>query len=102
MVAAMIPRPGAAKGVVPKNGMGMAFCSAGVRHGERHRAERDGRRHQARWDVGGFEKSLRHRYDHENGDEQAYATVSDDSARQDDGEHGAGGAKTFRHEAGND
>jgi len=30
MVAAMIPRTGAAKGVVPKNGMGMAFCSAGV------------------------------------------------------------------------
>jgi hypothetical protein len=30
MAAAMRPRPGAAKGVVPKNGMGMAFCSAGV------------------------------------------------------------------------
>jgi hypothetical protein len=38
------------------------------RHGERHRAERDGRRHQARWDVSRFEKSLRHRHDHENGD----------------------------------
>jgi len=27
---AMIPRPGAANGVVPKNGMGMAFWIAGV------------------------------------------------------------------------
>jgi hypothetical protein len=26
----MIPRPGAAKGVVPKNGMGIAFWIAGV------------------------------------------------------------------------
>ena len=26
----MMPRPGAAKGVVPKNGMGIAFCRAGV------------------------------------------------------------------------
>ena len=30
MAAAMMPRPGAAKGVVPKNGIGMAFCRAGV------------------------------------------------------------------------
>ena len=30
MAAATIPRPGAAKGVVPKNGIGIAFCSAGV------------------------------------------------------------------------
>ena len=27
---AMMPRPGAAKGVVPKKGIGMAFCTAGV------------------------------------------------------------------------
>jgi hypothetical protein len=27
---AMIPRPGAANGVVPKNGIGIAFCMAGV------------------------------------------------------------------------
>ena len=26
----MMPRPGAAKGVVPKNGIGIAFCRAGV------------------------------------------------------------------------
>lgn len=26
----MMPRPGAAKGVVPKNGIGMAFWMAGV------------------------------------------------------------------------
>ena len=30
MAEAMIPRPGAAKGVVPKNGIGMAFWIAGV------------------------------------------------------------------------
>ncbi len=30
IAAAMTPRPGAANGVVPKNGMGMAFCRAGV------------------------------------------------------------------------
>jgi hypothetical protein len=30
MAAAMIPRPGAAKGVVPKKGIGIAFCRAGV------------------------------------------------------------------------
>ncbi len=26
----MMPRPGAANGVVPKNGIGIAFCTAGV------------------------------------------------------------------------
>ena len=30
MAAAMTPSPGAAKGVVPKKGMGMAFWTAGV------------------------------------------------------------------------
>ena len=30
MAAAIRPRPGAAKGVVPKNGIGMAFWTAGV------------------------------------------------------------------------
>ena len=30
MAAATIPTPGAANGVVPKNGMGMAFWMAGV------------------------------------------------------------------------
>ena len=30
MAAAMIPRPGAANGVVPKNGIGIAFWIAGV------------------------------------------------------------------------
>ena len=30
MTEAMIPRPGAANGVVPKNGIGIAFWMAGV------------------------------------------------------------------------
>ena len=30
MAAAIMPRPGAAKGVVPKNGIGIAFWIAGV------------------------------------------------------------------------
>ena len=30
IAAAMMPRPGAANGVVPKNGIGMAFWIAGV------------------------------------------------------------------------
>ena len=30
MIEAMIPRPGAANGVVPKKGIGMAFCIDGV------------------------------------------------------------------------
>ena len=30
MMLAMMPRPGAAKGVVPKNGIGIAFWIAGV------------------------------------------------------------------------
>ena len=30
MAEAMMPRPGAAKGVVPKNGIGIAFWIAGV------------------------------------------------------------------------
>ncbi len=30
IAAAMMPRPGAAKGVVPKNGIGIAFWIAGV------------------------------------------------------------------------
>ena len=30
IAAATMPRPGAAKGVVPKKGMGIAFCRAGV------------------------------------------------------------------------
>jgi hypothetical protein len=30
IAAAIVPRPGAAKGVVPKNGIGMVFWMAGV------------------------------------------------------------------------
>jgi hypothetical protein len=30
MTDAMMPKPGAANGVVPKNGIGIAFCIAGV------------------------------------------------------------------------
>ena len=55
MSEAMMPRPGAAKGVVPKNGMGMAFWIDGRagqgRHGEGRGAKHDGGGHQAARDV---------------------------------------------------
>ena len=92
-IAAMMPSPGAANGVVPKNGIGIAFWIAGVpgsadmvkvvvpsaiAAGIRRRgiaAERN--------------SCMRHRRDDEEGDEQADAAVSDDRAGEHDREHRA-------------
>ena len=98
-----MPRPGAANGVVPKNGMGIAFWIAGRSgqrgHRERRRAERDGGRHQAIRNVRRAEQRLRHRREHEEGDEQAHAAVGDERAREHDRQHRALGTEALRHEA---
>ncbi len=100
MTEAMTPRPGAAKGVVPKNGIGMAFWIAGVpgsadmvkvevpsaiAAGIRRRGMRSG-----------AEQRLRHRRQHEEGDEQADAAVGDERAGEHHGEDGAPRAQPFR------
>ena len=57
-----MPSPGAANGVVPKNGIGIAFWIAGVPGiavmVKVDRAERDRGRHQAARDVGLAEQRL--------------------------------------------
>ena len=101
---AMMPRPGAANGVVPKKGMGIAFWSAGVPgragHGEGRRAERDRGRHQALCDVRRLEQGAGHRREDEEGDEQADAAVGHERTSQHDREHGAARAQPLGHEAG--
>ena len=99
-----MPRPGAANGVVPKNGIGIAFWIAGVpgsadmvkvevpstiaagisRRGMAARAE----------------QLLRHRGEHEEGDEQADAAIGDERAGEHDRQHGAAlRPSRSRHEA---
>ena len=104
MSAATMPSPGAAKGVVPKNGIGIAFWIDGRagerRHGEGRGAEHDRRRHQPAGDPGGAEQRLRHRSQNEEGDEQADAAIGDRGAGEHDGEHRAAFAELLGHEAG--
>ena len=80
----MIPRPGAAKGVVPKNGIGIAFWIAGV----------PGSADMVKVEVpsaiaagisrrgisAAAEQRMRHRGEHEESDEQADAAIGDDGA----------------------
>ena len=87
ITAAMMPSPGAAKGVVPKNGIGIAFCTAGV----------PGRADMVKVEVpsamaAGISRrgmsasrnsGLGHRRQHEEGDEQAHPTVGDQRPGQD-------------------
>ena len=97
---AMMPSPGAANGVVPKNGIGIAFWIAGVpgqrRHGEGRGAEHDRRRHQPLRDGGRAEQRLRHRRQHEEGDEQADPAIGDQRAGQHHREHRAASAPAAR------
>ena len=99
-----MPSPGAANGVVPKNGIGIAFWIAGV----------PGSADIVKVDVpsataagisrfgmlASAEQRLRHRHQHEERDEQADAAVGDQRARQHDREDGAAGTQLFRHEMG--
>ena len=79
--AAMKPRPGAANGVVPKNGIGIAFWIAGVPGSADivkvavPSMDRPGQ--QAIGNVGGLEQRLTHRCEHEHRDEQAHTAVRD-------------------------
>ena len=68
-------------------------------HGEGRGAERDGGRHQAAWDVGRAKQRLRHRPEHEEGDEQTHAPVGDQRAGQHDRQHGAARPERLGHEA---
>ena len=100
MSDAMMPRPGAANGVVPKNGIGIAFWMAGV----------PGRADIVKVEVpsaiaAGIRRrgmsaarnsAIGHRREHEEGDEQADPAIGDDRARQHDGEHGAARPKPPR------
>ena len=101
MAAAIMPRPGAANGVVPKNGIGMAFWIAGV-PGSADMVKVEvpsaiaagiSRRGMA----GRAEQRLGHRRQHEEGDEQADAAIGDQRAGQHHGEHGALGAEPLGH-----
>ena len=70
------------------------------RHREGRGAKRDSGRRQAVRDIGGAEQALRHRHDHEEGDEEADATVGDDRPGQHDGQHCSLGTHLFGHELG--
>src|SRR4029079_18316173 len=59
------------------------------RHRERHGAESDRRRHYPEWYVGRPEKTLRHRTEDENRDEESTATIGHDCPGQDHGDHSA-------------
>src|SRR6476646_5718752 len=48
------------------------------RHGERHCAESDRRRHQSLRDISRFEEALRHGRENKKGDEEADAAIGDD------------------------
>jgi hypothetical protein len=100
----MMPRPGAANGVVLKNGIGIAFWDCGRpghgRHREGRSAERDRRGHQPARDVRCAEQGLRHRCEHEKCDEQADPSIGHERAGEHHGEHGAHRAQFFGHELG--
>ena len=72
------------------------------RHRERHGAESDRRRHYPEWYVGRPEKTLRHRNEDENRDEEANATIGHDCPSQDHGDHSATCPKLLGHEARDD
>ena len=100
MAAAMMPRPGAANGVVPKNGIGIAFWIAGVPGSADivkvvvpstiaagiSRFGMSAARNSA-WPIGAM---------HEHGDEQAHAAVGDQRAGQHHRQHRAAGARASR------
>ena len=101
---ASTPRPGAAKGVVPKKGMGMVFWIDGVPGmADMVKVEVPSmiaagiRRRGMAADA---EEILRHRRDHEEGDEQADAAIGDDRSAQNDRENGALRAELLGHEIG--
>ncbi len=94
MIAEAIrPRPGAAKALVPKNGIGIAFWIAGVPgiadmvKVEVPSAIAAGIRR--RGNVGGLEQRVPHRRQHEERDEQADAAIGDERAGQHQREHRA-------------
>ena len=101
---ARTPSPGAAKGVVPKKGIGMVFWIDGV----------PGMADMVKVEVPSMiaagislrgycrraEQVLRHGRDHEEGDEEADAAVGDDRSAQNDRENGALRAELLGHEIG--
>ena len=101
---AIMPRPGAANGVVPKKGIGIAFWIAGV----------PGRADIVKVEVpsaiaAGIRRrgmsaarnsGLRHRRQHEEGDEQADAAIGDEGAGQHDRQDGAARPEPLGHEVG--
>ena len=99
-----MPRPGAANGDVPKNGIGIAVWIAGVPGSADMRegggAQSDRRGNQAIGNVRGAEYSLRHRHEHEERDEQADATIGDERTGEHDRESGAARPQLLRHEIG--
>ena len=104
MIEAMTPRPGAANGVVPKNGIGIVFWIEGVpgiadmvkvavpsmiAAGMRRRGM-----------FADAEERLRHRRDDKEGDEQADAAVGDDRPAENDRQNNAGRPELRAHEIG--
>ena len=104
IAAAMMPRPGAAKGVVPKNGMGMAFCRAGVPGSAdmvkvmvpRATAAGTSRRGMS----AALNRPLRHGNEDEEGDEQAHAAIGDDGPGESDRQDRPRRPERLGHEAG--
>ena len=99
-----MPRPGAAKVVVPKNGIGIAFWIDGVpgqsRHGEGGGAESDRRRHQSARNAGDAKQRLRHRRENEERNEKADAAICDEGAGEHHGQDRAMAAQALAHDFG--
>ena len=99
-----MPRPGAANGVVPKNGIGMAFWIEGV-PGKADMVKVAVPRTIAagisrRGMPADSEQLLRHRRQHEESDEEADAAIGDQRTCQDDGEDRALFPEPLHHEIG--
>jgi len=100
ITAAIKPRPGAAKGVVPKKGIGIAFCRAGVPGSADIVKVTNGGDHQAPRDVRRSEHRLCHRCDNEESNEEANAAIGDDGTGEHDGQNGAPRTQLLGHKAG--
>jgi hypothetical protein len=104
MAEAMTPRPGAAKGVVPKNGIGIAFWIAGVPgRADIVKVEvpsREGRRHQPVRNIRCPKQRLSHRRQHEKGDEEAHSPIGDERACEYTRQHRVARSQLIHHELG--
>jgi hypothetical protein len=105
IAAAIMPRAGAANGVVPKNGDRDRILdrrrSGQRRHREGHGAQSDRGRDQSIGNPGSAKQGLRHRNQHKKRNEQADAAIGDERASEHDGQYRPARPQSRGHEFGN-